>query len=302
LDKIKSKFIPSNYKWSKEKCHEEALKYDHRIDFKRNSKGAYPAACLNGWLDEICSHMVPLGNKYKRLIYRFIFPDNFCYIGLTHNPNKRKISHVTSTNSSVYRHTIETGLKPTYEELTDYMEIEQAKEQEEYWKIKSEEQGYFILNKSKTGALGSDILIWTKDKCREEASKYEYRIDFRKNSERAYMAASVNGWLEEICPHLLYKYKKWDKEECRKEALKYNSRGEFYYGSCGAWDRARRNGWLDEICSHMIQGRKPDNYWDLEKCKEEATKYKNKNELRKNNSYVHDKLRKHKLLDEIYKK
>lgn len=128
------------------------MKYEHRIDFKKNSKGAYPAARLNGWIDDICSHMTPLGNRYKRLIYRFIFPDNYCYVGLTHNPNQRKIAHMTLTNSSVYLHMIETGLQPSYEKLTDYIDIEQAKEQEEYWKIKSEEQGYSILNKSKTGA------------------------------------------------------------------------------------------------------------------------------------------------------
>jgi hypothetical protein len=55
---IKNK--PANYKWSKEKCQEEALKYNHKIDFKKNSKGAYPSALKNGWLNEICSHMIEI--------------------------------------------------------------------------------------------------------------------------------------------------------------------------------------------------------------------------------------------------
>lgn len=299
LDKIKSKFIPSNYKWTKEKCQEEALKYEHRIDFKLNSKGAYPAACLNGWLDEICSHMIPLGNKYKRKIYRYVFPDNYCYVGLTHNPIKRKKAHLT-TNSSVYNHIIETGLEPRYEELTGYIDIDDAKKQEEYWKVKSEEEGFTILNKAKTGALGSNDIKWTKEKCKEEALKYKSRNDFRKNSLRAYMATFNNGWADEICSHMSYIYKKWNKEKCREEALKYNSRSDFYYGSCSAWDRARRNGWLDEICSHMIELRKPDDYWNIDKCKEEASRYKTKNDLRKNNSYVYVKLRKKGLLDTVY--
>ena len=53
---------PANFKWTKEKCQEEALKYNHKIDFKKNSKGAYPASLSNGWISEICSHMTPLGN------------------------------------------------------------------------------------------------------------------------------------------------------------------------------------------------------------------------------------------------
>lgn len=150
--------------------------------------------------------------------------------------------------------------------------------------------------------LGSNIVIWTKEKCKEEALKYENILDFRKFSNKAYKASYVNGWLDEIGSHLLYKYKKWDKEECRKDALKYNTRSEYYLNSCSSWDRARRNGWLDEICSHMIEGRKPNNYWTIDKCKEEALKYKNKFELRKKCSRAHYILQKNNLLDELFPK
>lgn len=292
---------PSNFKWTKEKCHEEALKYEHRIDFKKNTRGAYHSARINKWLDDICSHMTPLGNKYKRLIYRYIFPDNYCYVGLTHNPIKRKKAHL-AINSAVYNHMIESGLEPKYEELTDYLDLEEAKQSEEFWKIKSEEEGFIILNKAKTGALGSDFVIWSKEKCKEDASKYKTRNDFRKNSVRAYMATFKNGWADEVCSHMSYIYKKWDKEKCREEALKYNTRYEYFLGSCSSYDNARRNGWLDEICSHMLEIRKPKNYWTIDRCREEASKYKTRGELRKNCSRAHNILQKNKLLDEIYPK
>lgn len=95
---------PANFKWSKEKCQEEALKYKHKIDFKKNSKGAYSASLKNGWKDEICSHMIPLGNKHKRLIYRFIFPDNYFYVGLTCNSSRRKNEHFKKDDSKVFNH------------------------------------------------------------------------------------------------------------------------------------------------------------------------------------------------------
>jgi len=51
---------PYNY-WTKEKCQEEALKFKTRKEFELKFRGGYAASRINGWLDEICSHM----NKVK---------------------------------------------------------------------------------------------------------------------------------------------------------------------------------------------------------------------------------------------
>lgn len=53
--------------WTKEKCHEEALKYETKSDFQKFSKSAYSSARKNIWIDEICSHMNILV-KPKRLL------------------------------------------------------------------------------------------------------------------------------------------------------------------------------------------------------------------------------------------
>jgi hypothetical protein len=45
-----------NY-WNKENTATEAFKYTARKKFSNGSRGAYKAACKNGWMDEICSHM-----------------------------------------------------------------------------------------------------------------------------------------------------------------------------------------------------------------------------------------------------
>jgi len=47
---------PPNY-WTKEKCHEEALKHSTKISFKTASAGAYQHARRNKILDKICNHM-----------------------------------------------------------------------------------------------------------------------------------------------------------------------------------------------------------------------------------------------------
>jgi hypothetical protein len=43
--------------WTKEKIHELAKKYNSRSEFKAANSSAYTRARVNGWLDEVCSHM-----------------------------------------------------------------------------------------------------------------------------------------------------------------------------------------------------------------------------------------------------
>lgn len=43
---------------TKENCTKIAKGYKHRSDFQKQDKGAYLAAMRNGWLEEICAHMV----------------------------------------------------------------------------------------------------------------------------------------------------------------------------------------------------------------------------------------------------
>ncbi|MCK9416704.1 hypothetical protein M0Q97_08625 [Candidatus Dojkabacteria bacterium] len=43
--------------WTKEKCQDEALKYNNKTDFRKNSRIIYDYSYRKGWLNEICSHM-----------------------------------------------------------------------------------------------------------------------------------------------------------------------------------------------------------------------------------------------------
>lgn len=70
INKICSHMIehqkPKGY-WTIEKCHEEALKYTTKIDFRNNNLPAYNAAYKHKWFDKICSHM----------IIKKVFPKNY---------------------------------------------------------------------------------------------------------------------------------------------------------------------------------------------------------------------------------
>ena len=125
---------------------------------------------------------------------------------------------------------------------------------------------------------------WTLEMCKLEALKYNKKLDFRVYVMGAYESCLRNGWLEDVCSHMVEIKKPkghWTFETCKEEALKYNSRNEFKYNSGGAFDKAYDNNWIEDICSHMIEIKKTKGYWDYKNCKEESLKYKNRSEFKK---------------------
>jgi abortive infection bacteriophage resistance protein len=166
---------------------------------------------------------------------------------------------------------------------------------------KYKDLGWIILNKTKTGGIGGDILKWTKEKCQEESLKYKIRSEFQKKSISAYCAAQRNKWLDEICSHMIpftKPRKYWTFDRCKEEALKYKNKSEFREKS-QAYYSGWNNKWLDEICSHMIETKKPKEYWTFDRCKEEALKYKTRSELQKKSASAYSKSLKNKWLNEI---
>ena len=50
--------------WTIDKVREEALKYTIRSSFKNNSASAYQTALKSDWLNDVCSHMNNVKEKY----------------------------------------------------------------------------------------------------------------------------------------------------------------------------------------------------------------------------------------------
>ncbi len=118
---------------------------------------------------------------------------------------------------------------------------------------------------------------WNYDTCREEALKYKSRNAFYEGCIGAYHVANKNNWLDDYDWFEII-LGKWTYDTCKEEALKYNSRSSFMKGCVGAYDVALKNGWLDDY-DWMQLKIKPNGYWDYEKCKEEALKYKSRGEF-----------------------
>jgi hypothetical protein len=246
---------PKSY-WTFDKCKDEALKYYTKKDFRNYSNSAYQIAKKGKFLDEICTHMILLGNSHNKTIYVYEFSDNHAYIGITYNIIKRNYEHLSDIKSPVYKYINKTNLIPIKKILTNYLvENIKAKSLEIYWIDYYKSNNWILLNKAKGGALGGNKIYWTFEKCKEEALKYNTRYLFQKNSGSAYNASLKNEWLNDICKHMIKTQKPtsyWTFDRCKIEALKYNRRFLFQKNSISAYNAAYKKKWLNDICKHMI--------------------------------------------------
>jgi hypothetical protein len=270
--------------WTKDTIHKEALKYFYKIDFLKSNESAYKIAVKNGWLNDVCSHMKTKGSKFNRCIYSYEFSDNFVYIGLTYNIEKRHKERLNDKNDSVYKHINKTGLSPKLLILTKYIDVERAVYYESFYLNEYKENGWFILNKKKTGSIGGVEQKWNKTICYELALKCKTKNEFIKKYIGAYYFASKNGWLDDIYNEIGIKtYNDYTYNECKIEALKYRIRNDFRLGSNKYYKKALKSLWLEDICKHMIICSKPKNYWTFERGFEYCKSCKNKFDLKKKN-------------------
>ena len=186
--------------WTYEKCRKDALKYNTRKEMGIENQLLYCAIRKNKWY-ELCDHMEVMGNSYKRLIYVYEFIDKSCYVGLTGNINIRKEQHLLDKESSVYLHREKTGLIPNLLIKSDYIVAKEASILEGNIEKEYREKGWNILNRTKTGNLGGNIIKWTYDKCKEEALKYN-DIGELTSDNKLYCALNRNKWLKELTSHI----------------------------------------------------------------------------------------------------
>lgn len=251
-------------------------------------------------------------NPRKRYIYAFEFADNYVYVGLTYNINKRKQQHLNIIynndqhhKSAVFIHINESGLIPEFKILTKEPLGElDAVIMENYHIAEYKKNNWILLNKIKGGGLGGNNIIWTHEKCKEESLKYNTKTEFSRKNASAYCSALKNGWLDEISSHMLSTIRKqkgyWTKELVHEKALQYQRRKKFKINSGDAYSFAWKNGFLDEVCSHMNLI-KPKGYWTYERCQIEALKYGSRSEFNKKSPSSHTIAYKNNWLNEICK-
>ena len=193
--------------------------------------------------------MVVQGNRCKRLIYVFEFSDNSCYVGLTCNIKRRKTQHlIRDRKSTVFKHIIMTKTTPTLIIKSEYLNTDNAIKLEESILMDYRIRGWEILNKVKTGNLGSNITKWNKENCKEESLKYKTISEYQRLSKSSYNSALKNNWIDCVCSHMVrgkFKNGYWnDRELCEVESLKYKTISELHKNNWSAYNYSKINGWL----------------------------------------------------------
>ncbi len=218
--------------WNKKRCFEEAKKYNTKKELSEKAAGAYTALKRNGWLKEACAHM-----EHGKLLP-----------GYWTKEKCREEAKKYETKSAFRK-----GCQGAYGAA---------------WKNGWLDEICKHMNQTQTKGY------WTLERCIEEGKKYVRRIDFRKNGKGAYNAASINGWLEEVCAHMDRPHQ-YTKEECRNIALKYKVERYWRINQSASWLQAQKNGWLPELTIHM----KKMHRYTKEECLEEAKKYTTRTEF-----------------------
>lgn len=282
-------------------CAQIASKFHSRTEWQKNEcKRYYTYAYKMGWLDEICKHMDRVGNRKKRCIYVATFTDNCAYVGLTYNTKKRWSDHLRDDESSILIHIKETGLEPTFTKLTDYMPAEEASKMEGIYKEEYKKQGWTMLNRANTGALGSSY-GYTREEVIVEAAKYDNLADFRINSAGYYEAGYRSDYWDEIRLMLNAKNTKgYTKEDCIRIAKQYKVLKVFMKERSAVYHAARRLGIKDEICKHMKRCKRIS--WNLETAKKYAKECKSRSEYYKKYYEGYEILKKAGLLDKFFSK
>ena len=289
--------------YSKDVCHKAALQCNYRSEFAKRFKGEYFAALRNEWLDEICSHMIVVGNQYKRCIYAYEFPNiegkDYVYVGLTDHIPQRDLVH--GRKGAVYtfckKHSLE---RPKPIQLTDYIDKEEAKEQEGIQLANYVSKGWIPLNRVKTGGLGGHLANdgFTFEECKERGQKYSKRSEWKREDYPTYYIASKRGWIDKILKQSERfgngKQKYWTEERIREKALMFSSRSDFWKKEPGACVQAKKMGIMDKICAHMKRRIQPTGF-TIEAICQKIQKYDTLTDFIANNPRMINWLYNHKI-------
>ena len=249
-------------------CRLEAMKYRTKADFRAGSLAAYRAVVEADLLDHICAHMgkaaTPASSavfwthqevkdtalRYQTLRAFRKGPHRRAYLAVKRNGWLADVCALMVT--------LETTTSP-------WDDIERCRsEARKFTNKKAFKES--VRNRWLDEVCAHMVLMnpraWEQlslEDCRREAVKYSSRVAFSKGHKRAYETARRNGWLDEVCAHIVPTHLPmgyWTYERCKESALKYDTRKEFLKGCGGGYDAAKRNNWLDALCSHMRTAKK----------------------------------------------
>ena len=146
---------------------------------------------------------------------------------------------------------------------------------------------FFGLEKKEKVAMGAppytrwnpfDYTTLTYEKCKNICSKYNKINELIKNHRQCWNVCKRNGWLYDFFDST--EPTPYDYEEAKKIVSEYKNRTVFMKEQYNLYCAILRNG-DRALLDNLERGRRPNGYWNYEKCKEVALKYSTRKELAK---------------------
>lgn len=290
--------------YSKEDCLKAAKSCLSRSEFASKYKGEYFKALRMNWLDDICAHMKVVGNRYKRCIYAYVFElykKKYVYVGLTGNITKRDKEHRSKANSSVNKFAVLHKIDiPSVLQITEYLPKDEASIREGEVLQHYLALGYIAINRSKTGGLGGHLLDdgYTFEQCKERASSYSNRSEWKHNDYSTYYVATKYGWINTIMPRSKPYGNKdvryWTIKRCRETANECATISDFRKKYPSAYAIVCRNKWNDIVFANIERLSVQHNY-DLETIVATLKSYESTADFTKEHPSMFNWLSRHKI-------
>ena len=294
-------------KWNKETCEQEARKYEFIFDFRTKSSGACNVAHRNGWLKDYTwlKRLPPKTADYDKntkYIYAYEFVmQKAVYVGLTNSMIKRDWQHRNDKSSSVFRFADQCKCDiPNPRKLEENVPINESGEKENYWVDYYKKNGWYILNRAKTGERESSVGIyypikWNKKDIREKAKECGYVLAvFAEQYPGAYEAiqSRYKGLLNELFPNrMIHTHHTVEDALLVVNKGNYETRSQLRFDCFWAYRVLFDNGLLDDVFG------KPKEY-TREEALIEANEYKTIEQIRLKNHLLWNYLRKNNLFKE----
>lgn len=190
--------------WTERKLSDEALKFQHRNDFKKESPKAYDRARKLKLLDVICFHMTPQretwtlkmiqeeANKYTRRIDFQKFSQKAYDAARHHGILDNVCIHMISER-------IQWNDKLVIEEARKFNSKKEFKQNSIVaYRYACEKK----IMKEITAHMAISRKEWSKESIFNEAKKFKTRAEFQIGSRSAYNAARNAKILDEVCAHM----------------------------------------------------------------------------------------------------
>jgi len=194
-------------KWTNETIKEDALKYNTRTEWAKNSSSAYERARYNDILEECCQHMTQLRHKWSD---EEIIEDAKKYNTRYEWQQKSKSYTIAKTRQGLID-ICAAHMNPLHQTWT----IDNIKQ--EALKFNSKGQWSSNSPQSYMAATRQNIVNdccshmtklnkkWTIDEVLTSAKKYQFRSDWYNSERKAYRAAMKFNIFNECVKHMPYK-------------------------------------------------------------------------------------------------